>query len=192
MKGGGYYFDVRRPPIGGKLPLSTYSKQCPPVFCGELMNGGKKLKSNNTTYIDNITTLNNMSNRVTKQKLAEIVGTATLNNRKNMELLNLHRYFNKPTMRVISSIAIMNLLNNRKLTNHHDRVNHISKIMKTNSSNILQLGGHSLQITSLDALINKLHTTKQTGGGEKLNKVVEQLKKLVKPLNDMLNNDISI
>ena len=187
----GYFLDVSRPPIGGKLPLTTYTKQCPPIYCGDSMTGGSKSKRKDTSYIDNITTLNNMSNRITKRKLAEIVGTATLNNRKNMESLNLYRYFNKPTMRVISSIAIMNLLNNRKLSNHHDRVKHISKLMNTNSSNILQLGGNSLQITSLNVLVNKLHTTNQTGGGEKLNKVVEQLKKLVGPLDKMLNNDIS-
>tara|TARA_B110000971_G_scaffold216478_1_gene251554 strand:- start:845 stop:1426 length:582 start_codon:yes stop_codon:yes gene_type:complete len=191
MKGGGYYYDVTRPTIGGKLPLSTYTKQCPPVFCGELMNGGnKKSMRKDTSYIDSINTLNTMSNRITKHKLSEIIGTATLDNRKNMESLNFHRYFNKPTMRVISSIAIMNLLNGVKLSNHQDRVKHISQIMKTNSSNILQLGGSSVQLTSLNYLLNKLHSSNQIGGGEKLNKTIDQLKMLVKPLYNMLNNVI--
>lgn len=184
----GYFLDVDRQRIGGKLPLTTYTKQCPPEFRGELMNGGVK-KHTDGSYIDSINALNNMSNRITKQKLSEIIGTAAFKNTRNIETLNFHRYFNQPTMRVISSIAIMNLLSDGKLSNHGNRVKHISKIMKTDSSNILQLGGHSVHISSLNHLLNKLHRGNQTGGGERLNMVVEQLKKLVEPITNMVESE---
>jgi len=187
----GYFLDVGRQRIGGKLPLTTYTKQCPPEFRGELMNGGGN-KHNDGSYIDSINTLNNMSNRITKQKLSEIIGAAVFKNTSNLETLNFNRYFNQPTMRVISSIAIMNLLNDGKLSNHVDRVKHISKIMKTDSSNILQLGGHHVHISSLNQLLNKLQTGTQTGGGERLNMIVKQLKKLTDPIAKMLNNDNDI
>ena len=183
----GYYLDVRRPPIGGKLPLSTYTKQCPPIFCNELMNGGKKKSSKTYSYIESIKMLDKMSNRMSKDKLVEIIGTATSD---NMKTFNFHKYFNKPTMRVISSITIMNLLNS-KLSNHKNRIKHISKIMKTNSANILQLGGQSIKINSLNHLLNELQSNKQIGGGEKLNKIIEKIKQLARPIDKMLNVDIS-
>ena len=152
------------------------------------MTGGKR-KRVDTSYIDSINVLNNMSNRITKQKLSQIIGTATLEDISNLESVNYHRYFNQPTMRVISSLAIMNLLNNGKLSNHKNRVSHISKLMKTNSNNILQLGGNSqIELTSLNHLLNKLHSTKQTGGGARLNKVLEQIKKFVAPLNEIFDD----
>ena len=189
----GYYLDVGRPRIGGKLPLTTYSKHCPPTFGGELMNGGGKKtikRTPDTSYIDSINMLNNMSNRITKHKLSEIISTATLD---NIESINFHKYFNQPTMRVISSIAIMNLLNDGNLSNHTDRVKRISKLMKTDSSNILQLGGNSRKIyfSSLNELLNKMRSTNQIGGGERVNSAIAKIKEFIKPVYDMINGDMS-
>ena len=190
MKGGGYYLDVRQPSIGGKLPISTYSKQCPPIFCGDLMKGGGE-----KSYIHNINLLNFMSNKLTKQKLYKIINLTTLNKlefNKNIKNVNFYKYFNKPTMRVISSISIMNLLNNGKLNNHKDRIDKISKIMNTNSSNILQVGGSNIYFKSFNSLLTKLFSytgLNQTGGGER----IEQLKQIktkilefIRPLQNIM------
>lgn len=37
MKGGGYYFDLRAPNIGGRPVYSGYDDFAPPIFVGELV-----------------------------------------------------------------------------------------------------------------------------------------------------------
>ena len=73
---------------------------------------------------------------------------------------------------------------------YYDEVVNLNKGYLDLLINIKQ-GKIEAQNSDIISVINKLHTTNQTGGGEKLNKVIEQLKKLVEPLDRMFNNDIS-
>ena len=89
-------------------------------------------------------------------------------------------------MKIISSISIMNLLNNRKLNNHKHRVKEISKIMNINSNNILQLGGNNIYFSSFNKLLHKLFSFKETnqvgGGYKELEEIKKKIMNFVTPL----------
>ena len=101
-KGGGYYYDFSRPPIGNKLSVGKYTNCCRPVFCGNLTEG---IFQNGGNHI----LLNNISNLYNEDNTKEMIQKSTNNNVININ--KYYKFFNKKTLETLSMILYADYLN---------------------------------------------------------------------------------
>jgi len=76
-RGGGYYFDLRQPNIGGRPVYSGYDDFAPPIFVGEL------IKDQYSLGVGNIPAPQRGASRAMARDLDKMNGGKRLMNRKN-------------------------------------------------------------------------------------------------------------
>ena len=128
QNGGGYYLEVAKPPIGGKAALGTYPNCCPPVFCGNLTGGTKRMnKYNRIGY--GIFETDKLLSHLKKNNLSEIINKLSLNNNKTLK--EYHKYFDKNVLRTLASTLLLDTyINSKNKVDYKDHIKSLNNIIK--------------------------------------------------------------